>query len=97
MISKSRFSTKYNDNQVTLINYLKTQLHYGRCFLKSKYIAKELGLSSKEVGTNMAILSEICPDFTIERYSYSNSTTWLLTPGNSQGFQRRMESPVATV
>ncbi|MGV8109589.1 MAG: hypothetical protein AB2L10_09185 [Methanospirillum sp.] len=97
MLTKSRFSTKYNENQVTLINYLKTQLHNGRCFLKSKYIAKELGLSSKEVGTNMAILSEICPDFTIERYSYSNSTTWLVSPGSTQGFQRRMEHPVASV
>ena len=97
MLTKSRFSTKYNENQVTLINYLKTQLHNGRCFLKSKYIAKELGLSSKEVGTNMAILSEICPDFTIERYSYSNSTTWLVSPGSTQGFQRRIEHPVASV
>ena len=97
MIPKSRFSTKYNENQITLINYLKSQLHNGRCFLKSKYIAKELGLSSKEVGTNMAILSEICPEFTIERYSYSNSTTWLVTPGNTQGFQRKMDYPVASV
>jgi hypothetical protein len=96
MITKSRFSTKYNENQVTLINYLKTQLHNGRCFLKSKYIAKEIGLSSKEVGTNMAILSEICPDFNIERYSYSNSTTWLVTPGSSNGF-RRMEHSIAAL
>jgi hypothetical protein len=96
MLSKSRFSTKYNENQVTLINYLKTQLNNGRCFLKSKYIAKELGLSSKEVGTNMAILSEICNDFSIERYSYSNSTTWLVTPESVQNFQRRMENPVVT-
>jgi len=97
MISKSRFSTKYNDNQITLINYLKSQIHNGRCFLKSKYIAKELGLSSKEVGTNMAILSEICPDFTIERYSYSNSTTWLVSPGSPEQYRRKVECPVASV
>lgn len=84
MLSKSRFSTKYNENQITLIDYLKSQLHSGRCFLKSKYIAKDLGLSSKEVGTNMAILSEICPDISIEKYSYSNSTTWLVTSGKKQ-------------
>ena len=97
MYPKSRFSTKYNENQITLITYLKDQVHNGRCFLKSKYIAKDLGLSSKEVGTNMAILSEICPDFSIERYSYSNSTTWLVSPGSVQGFQRRMDNPVASV
>jgi hypothetical protein len=97
MISKSRFSTKYNDNQITLIEYLKNQIHSGRCFLKSKYIAKDLGLSSKEVGTNMAILSEICPDFSIERYSYSNSTTWLVSPGKMQLIQRRMDNPITSV
>ncbi|PWR70443.1 hypothetical protein ACKUB1_15485 [Methanospirillum stamsii] len=97
MYPKSRFSAKYNENQITLINYLKEQVHNGRCFLKSKYIAKDVGLSSKEVGTNMAILSEICPEFLIERYSYSNSTTWLVSPGSIQGLQRRMDSPVAIV
>ena len=41
--------------------------------------AKELGLSPKEVGTNMAILSEICHDLAIIKWSYSNSTTWMVT------------------
>ena len=74
-----KFSTKYNENQLCLITYLKSQVKPGANFFKSKYIAKDTGLSSKEVGTNMAILSEICPDFRIERYSYSNSTTWMIT------------------
>ncbi len=69
----------YNDRQIKLISYLKEKVNSGKCFLKSKYIAEDLGLSSKEVGTNMAILSETCPDFSIERYSYSNSTTWLVS------------------
>lgn len=79
MLLTSRFSRKYNERQICLINYLKSQLKPGSNFFKSKYIAKDTGLSSKEVGTNMAILSEICPEFKIERYSYSNSTTWLVT------------------
>ena len=76
----SKFSNKYNEKQICLINYLKTQVKSGVKFFKSKYIAKDTGLSSKEVGTNMAILSEIYPELRIERYSYSNSTTWLITP-----------------
>ncbi len=28
----------------------------------------------------MAILAEICEDLTIIRWSYSNSTTWMVTP-----------------
>ena len=80
MLLQSRFNDTYNERQVCLIEYLKNRIRSGRCFLKSKYIARELGLSSKEVGTNMAILAETCPDFSIEKYSYSNSTTWLVTP-----------------
>jgi len=79
MLLQSKFTTKYNENQICLIDYLKSQLKPGSNFFKSKYIAKDTGLSSKEVGTNMALLSEICPEFKIERYSYSNSTTWLVT------------------
>ena len=81
MLLQSRFcNAPYNDRQICLINYLREKAHSGKCFLKSKYVARELGLSSKEVGTNMAILAETCPDFRIEKYSYSNSTTWLVTP-----------------
>jgi hypothetical protein len=32
------------------------------------------------VGTNMAILAEICKELDIIRWSYSNSTTWMVTP-----------------
>lgn len=79
---KTTIRHNYNERQICLIKYLKRRLHSGKGFFKAKYIARETGLSSKEVGTNLAILSEICPDFTIVRYSYSNSTTWLVT--NSQ-------------
>ncbi|MGV8108113.1 DUF7123 family protein [Methanospirillum sp.] len=79
MLLQSKFATTYNENQICLIDYLKNQMKPGSNFFKSKYIAKDTGLSSKEVGTNMALLSEICPEFKIERYSYSNSTTWLVT------------------
>jgi hypothetical protein len=79
MLLQSKFTTKYNERQICLIEYLKSHMKSGSNFFKSKYIAKDTGLSSKEVGTNMALLSEICPEFKIEQYSYSNSTTWLVT------------------
>lgn len=75
----ANFRNSYNANQIRLIRYLKEHLSSGKCFTKSKYIARELGLTSREVGTNMRILSEICPDFSIVKYSYSNSTTWRVT------------------
>ncbi len=79
MITPTTFTTSYNDRQKTLIDYLESKMKEGKNFFKSKYIARETGLSSKEVGTNMGILAENCPRFTIQKYSYSNSTTWLIT------------------
>ena len=79
MIINSTFSNTYNERQICLINYLKSRVHSGKGFFKSKYIAKETGLSPKEVGTNMGILAETCLEFSISKYSYSNSTTWMVT------------------
>lgn len=70
---------RYNETQDRILKYLRGGLQKGRHFFKSKYIAHDLGLSSKEVGTNLAILSEICEDLEIKRWSYSNSTTWMVT------------------
>ncbi len=69
----------YNETQVKIVQYLKTGITKGRHYFKSKYIAHDLGLSSKEVGTNMAILADVCRDLKIIRWSYSNSTTWMVT------------------
>ena len=70
---------KYNETQHRIIHYLVGGLSKGKHYFKSKYIAKELGLSSKEVGTNMAILTDICQELAIIKWSYSNSTTWMVT------------------
>ncbi|MDO9522580.1 MAG: hypothetical protein Q7J08_02590 [Methanocorpusculum sp.] len=70
---------RYNETQAKILGYLKAGVSKGGRFFKAKYIAKDLGLSSKEVGTNLAILSEICDELDISRWSYSNSTTWMVT------------------
>ena len=69
----------YNETQQKILYYLYGNLSRGQHYFKSKYIAKDLGLSPKEVGTNMGILAEICEELSIIRWSYSNSTTWLVT------------------
>jgi hypothetical protein len=57
----------YNETQQKILWYL-----YGN-------LSRDLGLSSKEVGTNLGILSDICDDLRITRWSYSHSTTWMVT------------------
>jgi hypothetical protein len=70
---------RYNDTQSRILGYLEAGVAKGSRFFKAKYIAEDLGLSSKEVGTNLAILSQICDELDIQRWSYSNSTTWMVT------------------
>jgi len=76
MLKKLQLKDKYNHSQEVIIEYLKNGLKEGKQFFKSKYIARDLGMSPKEVGTNMKILSDECKDLLIEKWSYSKSTTW---------------------
>lgn len=80
MSAKEEVNPEYTSTQDRILYYLKSGLEKGKRYFKSKYIAKDLGLSPKEVGTNLAILAEICDELEISRWSYSNSTTWKVTP-----------------
>jgi hypothetical protein len=80
MSAKKPIKEKYSEAQRRILHHLKAGLRAGKYYFKSKYIALDLGLSPKEVGTNLAILAEICDDLDIKRWSYSNSTTWRVTP-----------------
>jgi hypothetical protein len=66
----------YNATQQKIVEYLLKGIREGKHYFKSKHIAQDLGLSSKEVGVNLGLLARICPKLQIERWSYSNSTTW---------------------
>jgi hypothetical protein len=48
-------------------------------YFKSRLIADELGLSAKEVGTNMTAIERGEFDITVEKWGYSSSTTWMVT------------------
>ena len=59
MLLQSKFTTKYNENQICLIDYLKNQMKPGSNFFKSKYIAKDTGLPQKRLGP----IWPYCPRF----------------------------------
>lgn len=80
MSTTKKLRETYNETQHKIVQYLNGGITKGKHYFKSKYIAKDLGLSPKEVGTNMAILAEVCKELNIIRWSYSNSTTWMVTP-----------------
>lgn len=81
---KQSLSERSIETQSKILGYLKAGIAKGGRFFKAKYVAKDLGLTSKEVGTNLAILSEICDELEISRWSYSNSTTWSVTQKNKE-------------
>jgi len=80
MSTTKKLRETYNETQHKIVQYLNSGITLGKHYFKSKYIAKDLGLSPKEVGTNMAILADNCKELDIIRWSYSNSTTWMVTP-----------------
>jgi len=50
-----------------------------RTYFKSRLIADELDLSAKEVGANMAAVTEAANDIDVEKWGYSSGTTWMVT------------------
>jgi hypothetical protein len=64
-----------SETQSRLLAYLLERVD-GTAYLKAKYVADELDLSSKEVGINMGILADRADDVTIEQWGRSSSTTW---------------------
>jgi len=70
----------YTEKQTRILSYLRCAITKGQIYFKSKHIAKEIGMSAQEIGSNMILLSSICGDLEITRWGYSGtSTTWKVT------------------
>ena len=67
-----------SEKQQRILRYLEQ--HAGeQTYFKSRLIADELGMSAKEVGTNMKALERGEFDISVEKWGYSSSTTWMVT------------------
>jgi CRP-like cAMP-binding protein len=62
-----------------LRNYLRQRAEDGEVYIKSKFIADDVGLSPKEIGALMVKLRESAGDIEIEKWSYTSATTWRVT------------------
>jgi hypothetical protein len=69
-------ANKYNENQKTIIAYLKEQVKGGKKFFKAKVIGKDIDLSPKVVGTNMMLLSKKHKTIKITPWSTTSAITW---------------------
>ena len=59
-----------------LANYLRSRVEDGELYFKSKFIADDVSLSSKEIGALIVKLQDSVDDLSIERWSYTGATTW---------------------
>ncbi len=62
--------------QQRLADYLRERAADGEVYFKSKFIADDVDLSSKEIGALIVKLQDSVADLSIERWSYTGATTW---------------------
>lgn len=67
-----------SEKQFRILKYLRKQVTE-HTYFKSRFIAEDIGLSSKEVGTNMSAVQQATTDIMIEKWAYSSGTTWRVT------------------
>ncbi|WP_181685675.1 DUF7123 family protein [Halorhabdus salina] len=63
--------------QRRILEYLRSNAD-DQTYFKSRLIGEELGLSAKEVGTNMTAIADGNFDISVEKWGYSSSTTWMV-------------------
>jgi CRP-like cAMP-binding protein len=68
-----------DNKQHRLRSYLRQRAEEGEVYIKSKFIADDVGLSPKEIGALMVQLRDSATDLDIEKWSYTSATTWRVT------------------
>ncbi|SFK69925.1 hypothetical protein SAMN04487950_0653 [Halogranum rubrum] len=74
----SQPSVESPSKELRLANYLREKAAEkgGELYFKGKFIADDVGLSSKEIGALMLKLTESATDMQVEKWSYTSATTW---------------------
>jgi len=62
-----------------ILDYLRDSVSRGQSYFRSKNIAEQLGLSSKQVGARLPRLAEEADEVEIEKWGRARSTTWRVT------------------
>jgi hypothetical protein len=63
-----------------LVSYLRKRVRdEGAIYVKSRFVAEDIDLSSKEIGSYMRKLAEGPTELDVEPWAYTNGTTWYVT------------------
>ncbi|ELY44357.1 hypothetical protein C495_10659 [Natronorubrum sulfidifaciens JCM 14089] len=68
-------ATDLTSKQRQILQYLRDNAGT-KTYFKSRLIGQELGMTAKEVGSNITALQNGNFDVEIEKWGYSSSTTW---------------------
>ncbi|QFU82875.1 DUF7123 family protein [Natronorubrum aibiense] len=68
-------ATDLTSKQRRILQYLRDNAGT-KTYFKSRLIGQELGMTAKEVGSNITALQNGNLDVEIEKWGYSSSTTW---------------------
>lgn len=63
-----------------LERYLRRRATEGEFYFKSKHIADEVDLSTKEIGALLPDLRRSATTFELDEWGYANATTWRVVP-----------------
>ena len=78
-----RSSTRVTDaDQERLEQYLRREAADGEAYIKSKFIADDVDLTPSQVGLLLTRLRESDGVVDVEKWSYTNATTWRVRAGD---------------
>ena len=70
---------QFSEEDRRILDYLRDSVARGESYFRSKNIAEQLGLSSKQVGARLPRLAEEADEVDIEKWGRARSTTWRVT------------------
>lgn len=79
-ISKQSPFTDVGEKERHLEKYLEDRTRNGDRYFKSRYIAREIPLSPKEVGASMAKLRESATTLDVKKWTHTSPATWYVRP-----------------
>jgi len=78
MSNPSAENNKLTEKQRRILSYLQCEIDT-QMYFKSRIIGEEVGLSAKEVGTNIGAIRDGKFGLTVERWGKSGGITWKIT------------------
>ncbi|QSG06419.1 DUF7123 family protein [Halapricum desulfuricans] len=64
------------DKRRRVETHLRERVGKEPIYVKSKFLAEELDLSPKEIGSVLGRIAESSSELLVEKWSYTNATTW---------------------